>query len=154
MTFHAMLTIPRISSHEYVSFSWYTPSPTHHKIPQLSALGSSTFPRRPQQPLTPSQQQQQPLPQQPFYIVVFGYPPDKYSLTAEYFRSSGGESTEPDPNLEITNCFRIGYKDAGDALRAVRKNGEVLGGSWMVGVKWAVCFFFSSSFRSCALGLT
>lgn len=48
---------------------------------------------------------------------------------------------EPDLNIEISNCFRIGYKDAGDALCAVRKSGVVLGRSWMVGVKWAVCFF-------------
>ncbi|KAF8159237.1 hypothetical protein B0H34DRAFT_796520 [Crassisporium funariophilum] len=70
-----------------------------------------------------------------YYVIVFGYPADKFSLTAEYFKSFG-ESTDPDPNTELLNCFRIGYKDAGDALRAVRKNGEVLSGSWMVGAKW------------------
>jgi nuclear pore complex protein Nup53 len=70
-------------------------------------------------------------------VIVFGYPPDRYSATAEYFRSIG-ETTEPDPNVEITNCFRIGYANPAEAVRAVRKNGEVLGGSWMVGVKWAV----------------
>lgn len=71
------------------------------------------------------------------YIIVFGYPPDKYSLTVEYFKSLG-TATEPEPNTEIMNCFRIGYRDAGEAMRAVRRNGEVLGGSWMIGVKWAV----------------
>lgn len=70
-------------------------------------------------------------------MVVFGYPADKFSLTAEYFKSLG-EATEPEKHLEITNCFRIGYLDIGDAMRAVRKNGEVLSGSWMIGVKWAV----------------
>jgi len=70
------------------------------------------------------------------YIVVFGYPPDKYTITVEYFKSMG-ETTDADQNTEIVNCFRIGYKDPGDAMRAVRKNGEVLGGSWMVGAKWA-----------------
>jgi nuclear pore complex protein Nup53 len=49
-----------------------------------------------------------------------------------------GETTDADQNTEILNCFRIGYKDPGDAMRAVRKNGEVLSGSWMVGAKWAV----------------
>ncbi|KAJ6564943.1 hypothetical protein DFH09DRAFT_1247519 [Mycena vulgaris] len=49
------------------------------------------------------------------YIIVFAYPSDKYS---------------------IGNCFKIGYRDPADAMRAVRKNGEILGGSWMVGVKW------------------
>ncbi|TFK64959.1 hypothetical protein BDN72DRAFT_846173 [Pluteus cervinus] len=72
----------------------------------------------------------------PQFVIIFGYPPDKYTVTAEYFKSLG-ESTEPDANTDIVNCFRIGYLDAGDAMRAVRKNGEVLGGTWMIGVKWA-----------------
>ncbi|KAJ4470438.1 hypothetical protein J3R30DRAFT_1219589 [Lentinula aciculospora] len=72
----------------------------------------------------------------PIYVIVFGYPADKYSVTVEYFKSLG-DTTDPDPNTEIVNCFRIGYHDSGEALRAVRKNGEVLGGSWMVGAKWA-----------------
>jgi nuclear pore complex protein Nup53 len=81
-------------------------------------------------------------PNQPTYIIVFGYPPDKYSLTVEYFRSLGA-STEPEPNTEIVNAFRIGFRDPGEAMRAVRRNGEVLGGTWMVGVKWVVRFFLS-----------
>jgi len=75
------------------------------------------------------------------YVIVFGYPPDKYSLTVEYFRSLGA-STEPEPNTEIVNAFRIGFRDPGEAMRAVRRNGEVLGGTWMVGVKWAVSLLF------------
>ncbi|KAJ7752934.1 hypothetical protein B0H16DRAFT_1545424 [Mycena metata] len=72
------------------------------------------------------------------YIIVFGYPPDKYSLAVEYFSALASNAvTPPDPHAEITNCFRMGYSDAADAMRAVRKNGEVLGGSWMVGAKWA-----------------
>ncbi|KAF9245338.1 hypothetical protein BU15DRAFT_41266 [Melanogaster broomeanus] len=70
------------------------------------------------------------------YIIVFGYPPDKYTLTIEYFKSLGA-ATEPEPNTEIVNCFRIGFRDPGEAMRAVRRNGEVLGGTWMIGVKWA-----------------
>ena len=76
------------------------------------------------------------IPQHTF-VVVFGYPADKFSLAAEYFKSLG-EATEPERHLEITNCFRIGYVDIGDAMRAVRKNGEVIAGSWMIGAKWAV----------------
>ena len=76
------------------------------------------------------------IPQHTF-VVVFGYPADKFSLTAEYFKSLG-EATEPEKHLEITNCFRIGYADIGDAMRAVRKNGDVFAGSWMIGTKWAV----------------
>ncbi|THH13038.1 hypothetical protein EW146_g7136 [Bondarzewia mesenterica] len=70
------------------------------------------------------------------YIIVFGYPPDKYSVAVDYFKQLG-ESTEPDPNTDIINCFRIGYKNPGDAMRAVRKNGEIIAGSWMIGAKWA-----------------
>ncbi|KAG5638591.1 hypothetical protein H0H81_011677 [Sphagnurus paluster] len=73
---------------------------------------------------------------QAMYLIVFGYPADKYAMTVDYFQSLGA-TTDPDPHLEIQNCFRIGFTDPGDALRAVRKNGEVLGGCWMVGVKWA-----------------
>jgi nuclear pore complex protein Nup53 len=80
--------------------------------------------------------------QSALYIIVFGYPPDKYSVTVEYFKSLG-ESTDADPNTEVANCFKIGYKDPADAMRAVRKNGEVLGGSWMIGAKWAVSAFLA-----------
>lgn len=75
---------------------------------------------------------------EPLYIIVFGYPPDKYSVTVEYFRSLGG-TTEAEQSSEVMNCFRIGYLNPAEAIRAVRKNGDILGGSWMVGAKWAVC---------------
>lgn len=74
---------------------------------------------------------------EPLYIIVFGYPPDKYSVAVEYFKQLG-ETTDPDPNTEISNCFKIGFKNPVEAMWAVRKNGEIVGGSWMVGVKWAV----------------
>lgn len=78
-----------------------------------------------------------PLPAGDFsYLIVFGYPPDKYSVAVEYFKQLG-EVTEPEANTEVVNCFRVGFKNPGDALRAVRKNGEIISGSWMVGVKWA-----------------
>jgi hypothetical protein len=84
---------------------------------------------------------------EPLYVIVFGYPPDKYSVAVEYFKQHG-ETTDPDPNTEISNCFKIGFKNPVEAMWAVRKNGEVVGGSWMVGVKWAVryllLFLFST----------
>ncbi|KAG6889794.1 hypothetical protein C0992_004059 [Termitomyces sp. T32_za158] len=101
---------------------------------QDSADEVPLFARRTQRPTATPQQPTQT--QQPIYIIVFGYPPEKYSTAVEFFQSLGA-TTDPDPHLEISNCFRIGFTDAGDALRAVRKNGEVLSGSWMVGVKWA-----------------
>ena len=80
------------------------------------------------------------------YVIVFGYPPDKYTATLEYFKSLGGESetTDPTPHSQITNCFKLGFKNPGDALRAVRKDGEVIGGAWMIGVKWAVSRIYTT----------
>ncbi|KAG6852995.1 hypothetical protein C0991_007677 [Blastosporella zonata] len=92
------------------------------------------FARAPQR--TPPQAHTQQQQQQPIYIIIFGYPPEKYSSTVDFFQGLGA-TTDPDPHLEIQNCFRIGFTDAGEASRAVRRNGEVLGGSWMIGVKWA-----------------
>lgn len=112
---------------------------------KASALGASSLFKRPQSAAGTSAAQnshQQGSNQQPLYIIVFGYPSDRYSMTVEYFKSLGA-ATEPELNNEIINCFRIGYHDRGDAMRAVRKNGEVLCGCYMVGVKWAVCHPFS-----------
>ena len=84
---------------------------------------------------------------EPLYVIVFGYPPDKYSVAVEYFKQLG-ETTDPDPNTEISNCFKIGFKHPAEAMWAVRKNGETVGGSWMVGVKWAVRHSFSLGFQT------
>ncbi|KAJ3484878.1 hypothetical protein NLI96_g5340 [Meripilus lineatus] len=92
-------------------------------------------PAQSQTPTTPRPSSAQST-SKPLQVIVFGYPLDKYSVTVEYFRSLG-DSTEPDQNTEISNCFKIGYTNPADALRAVRKNGDVIGGSWMVGAKWA-----------------
>ncbi|KAG6909507.1 hypothetical protein DXG01_017064 [Tephrocybe rancida] len=110
----------------------FASSPRFHASTRNSEDEVPLFARRPQRPVATPQQPAQ----QPIYIIVFGYPPEKYSSTVEFFQSLGA-TTDPDPHLEIQNCFRIGFTDAGDALRAVRKSGDVLGGSWMVGAKWA-----------------
>ncbi|THU94123.1 hypothetical protein K435DRAFT_724797 [Dendrothele bispora CBS 962.96] len=111
-------------------------NPTSSRFqPKVSTAGDHPFSfsasRRPRTPTAASSTSSAPL-----YVIVFGYPADKYSVTVEYFKSLGA-TTDADPNTEIVNCFRIGYQDPGDAMRAVRKNGEVLGGSWMIGAKWA-----------------
>ena len=96
---------------------------------------------------SPMMQASQATPHQaaePLYVIVFGYPPDKYSVAVEYFKQLG-ETTDPDPNVEITNCFKIGFKNPVEAMWAVRKNGDIVGGSWMVGVKWAVRTMFHPS---------
>ncbi|PPQ63100.1 hypothetical protein CVT24_005811 [Panaeolus cyanescens] len=100
--------------------------------PRKTISESSSFNASRRQPLASSTAQSN----QPVYVYVFGYPADKYSVAAEYFRSLGA-ITEAESHPEVINCFRIGFKDAGDAGRVVRKNGDVIGGTWMVGVKWA-----------------
>ncbi|KAI9464541.1 hypothetical protein BJY52DRAFT_1249752 [Lactarius psammicola] len=80
----------------------YTDSPSYH---QRSTTNFESSVSR-----TPQLSSHQTL--EPLYVIVFGYPPDKYSIA-------------------------IGFKHPGEAMWAVRKNGEIVGGSWMVGVKWA-----------------
>ena len=101
---------------------------------QTFSLDGPSFPP----PARPSRTDASPSTTPLTYVIVFGYPPDRYSATVEYFKSLGA-ATEPEPNTEIVNCFRIGFRDPGEAARVVRRNGEVLGGSWMIGVRWAVC---------------
>jgi nuclear pore complex protein Nup53 len=116
-------------------------SPAHRSLvpprPQSAPLQQSALP--PQTPRLVQGPDSQPL-----YVIVFGYPPDKYTATLEYLKSLGGENetTDATPHSQITNCFRLGFRNPGDALRAVRKNGEVIGGSWMIGVKWAVSHIY------------
>ena len=70
-------------------------------------------------------------------MIVFGFPQDKISAALKLFTSIG-ETQEPQPGPEGANWFKISYKHEWEAARAVRKNGELMNGQWMVGVKWAV----------------
>ncbi|KAJ7069310.1 hypothetical protein C8F01DRAFT_1112250 [Mycena amicta] len=127
---------PPMSSVNDIPTDIYADSPFQ---PRSSTFTTSAFGRgaRPKPPPV-SSTSANPSTIPTLYIIVFGYPADKYSLTVEYFKSLGDTGTsEADPHSEIVNCFKIGYRDPADAMRAVRKNGEVLGGSWMVGAKWA-----------------
>ncbi|KAI5120362.1 hypothetical protein M0805_006885 [Coniferiporia weirii] len=82
-----------------------------------------------------------PASHQTLYIIVFGYPPTRYSSTVAHFQStSDGGTTEPELSLDVENAFKIGYKQPWEAARAWRRHGETIsgeGGRWMVGVKWA-----------------
>ncbi|KAL5492542.1 hypothetical protein ACEPAI_3989 [Sanghuangporus weigelae] len=77
---------------------------------------------------------------QTLFVVVFGYPPTKYSTTVAHFQGiAEGGSTEPDRHGDVENAFKIGYKLPWEAARACKWNGEILsgeGGRWMIGVKW------------------
>ena len=116
---------------------------TNPRFHQTLSLDGPSFPS----PARPSRTDASPSTTPISYVIVFGYPPDKYSVTVEYFKSLGA-ATEPEPSTEIVNCFRIGFRDPGEAARVVRRNGEVLGGTWMVGVKWAVCLLAFFPFAS------
>ncbi|KAJ7181122.1 hypothetical protein C8R46DRAFT_1211395 [Mycena filopes] len=120
---------PPMNSVNDIPTEMYADTSSSHFQPRSSAMNSSFARSRPRPPPV---SQTSPM----LYIIVFGYPSDKYSVTVEYFKSLG-DASDPDPHAEIMNCFKIGYRDPADAMRAVRKNGEVLGGSWMVGAKWA-----------------
>ena len=117
----------------------FTPSLHHSLVP------SRSLPAPSQQALLPPQTPKLQGPDsQPLFVIVFGYPPDKYTATIEYFKSLAGEgdTTDATPHSQIANCFKLGFKNPGDALRAVRKNGEVVGGTWMIGAKWAVSHLY------------
>jgi hypothetical protein len=70
-------------------------------------------------------------------IIVFGFPEDKISAAIKLFTSLG-ETREPEQGPNGANWFKIAFKHEWEAARAVRKNGELINGAWMVGVKWAV----------------
>ncbi|KAH9935889.1 uncharacterized protein BXZ73DRAFT_89385 [Epithele typhae] len=125
---------PMVSVNDIVN---EVPEPSRFsKRSSVAASQSRTSLFRSAQPTTPKPAPSTQHNTTPLQIVVFGYPQDKYSVTVEYFRSLG-ECTDVEQSAEVLNCFRIGYYNAASALRAIRKNGEILGGSWMVGAKWA-----------------
>jgi len=72
-------------------------------------------------------------PAQISYVVVFGFPPDKFDSTVSIF-SSLGDCTEPERNHKEGNWFRIGFKNMADASKALRKNGQIVNGAYMIGV--------------------
>ncbi|CAK5283415.1 unnamed protein product [Mycena citricolor] len=123
---------PPMSSINDIPNEIYADTTTSSFQPRLSAL-NPTFARGLRSRPTPALQSST---ADLLYIIVFGYPPDKFTLTVDYFKNLG-DATEADKHLEIVNCFKLGYYDPADAVRALRKNGEVISGTWMVGVKWA-----------------
>ncbi|KDQ19573.1 hypothetical protein BOTBODRAFT_28150 [Botryobasidium botryosum FD-172 SS1] len=86
-----------------------------------------------------SHQQQQPQHQsssESYPVIIFGFPPEKAKAIVGHFASMGdGASVELGP--EGSNWASVAYRSAWEAARAVRHNGEIVGGSVMVGVKWA-----------------
>jgi hypothetical protein len=125
-----VLHIPAVHRTSNARFVFCPSSPTA-SISQSAQTSNFDASMTQAPPVTPHQAAE------PLYLIVFGYPPDKYSVAVEYFKQLG-DTTDPDPNTEVSNCFKIGFRNPAEAMWAVRKNGETVGGSWMVGVKWAV----------------
>lgn len=69
-----------------------------------------------------------------FAVHVFGFPTSALDLVLDYF-SQFGDIASRSPSPEGGNWVTIEYTQPWSAARAARKNGEVLGGVLMVGVK-------------------
>jgi hypothetical protein len=71
-----------------------------------------------------------------YAVNVFGFPPSALDLVLDYF-SQFGEILSRTPSQEGGNWVTIVYAQPWSAARASRKNGEILSGVLMVGVKAA-----------------
>jgi hypothetical protein len=67
-------------------------------------------------------------------VYVFGFPSSALDLVLEYF-TQFGDIVSRTPSTEGGNWVTIAFAQPWSAARAARKNGEVLGGVLMVGVK-------------------
>ncbi|GAA5875537.1 hypothetical protein JCM8547_007576 [Rhodosporidiobolus lusitaniae] len=69
-----------------------------------------------------------------YAVNVFGFPPSALDLVLDYF-SQFGEILSRTPSSEGGNWVTISYAQPWSAARAARKNGEILSGVLMVGIK-------------------
>jgi hypothetical protein len=69
-----------------------------------------------------------------YAVYIFGFPSSALDLVLEYF-SQFGEIVSSNPSTEGGNWVIVAYAQPWSASRAARRNGEVLGGALMVGVK-------------------
>lgn len=70
-------------------------------------------------------------------VILFGPPTSLIEPILQHF-SEFGEIIRTRPDPEGGNWVAVTYKTEAEAAKAVRFSGEVLGGAWMIGVKWAV----------------
>ncbi|GAA5911506.1 uncharacterized protein JCM6883_005780 [Sporobolomyces salmoneus] len=69
-----------------------------------------------------------------YAVNIFGFPTSALDLVLDYF-SQFGDIVSKSPSTEGGNWVTIEYSQPWSAARAARKNGEILGGVLMVGVK-------------------
>lgn len=67
-------------------------------------------------------------------VYIFGFPSSAVDFVVEHF-AQFGEILSTTPSTEGGNWVTVAYAQPWSATRAARKNGEVLGGVLMVGVK-------------------
>ncbi|KAG8923679.1 hypothetical protein FRC03_010579 [Tulasnella sp. 419] len=72
-----------------------------------------------------------------FTVTIFGFPSSQQRAVANQFTSMGDGATADFPGSEECNWVNVTYMNEWEAVRALRKNGEVLSGTIMIGVKWA-----------------
>jgi len=120
-----------------------SPAPSAANLPGSSSSGASQSNGRQTTSSSSSSQS--------YKITVFGFNPTLLSSVLQYFgaiapivyNSSSDTSPSKDGGSSAAsapagaNWVTVGYENEWSALRALRRNGEVLGGNTMVGVKWA-----------------
>lgn len=88
----------------------------------------------------PDPRSSSPAPDQPsstgFRVHVFGFVHSQQAFVLKHFSSIGELLKPPEPSIEGGNWATLTYKQASAAQRAVRKNGEILGGVIMIGCRW------------------
>ncbi|PLW16870.1 hypothetical protein PCANC_09441 [Puccinia coronata f. sp. avenae] len=72
-----------------------------------------------------------------YKVYVFGFTPSQQSFVMDHFSSIGELLCPPELSSEGGNWAIVTYKHNTAAQRAVRKNGEILGGIIMIGCKFA-----------------
>ncbi|KAH9462072.1 hypothetical protein MJO28_003170 [Puccinia striiformis f. sp. tritici] len=78
-------------------------------------------------------------------VQVFGFTPSQQSFVIEHFSAIGELICPPELSIEGGNWATLTYKHNSAAQRAVRKNGEIIGGIIMIGSKFVSSSDSSSS---------
>lgn len=110
--------------------------PSAHRTLGSSLSGSQSY-----QPELPSSSSTNDLNSQTgsagYRVFVFGFAQSQQAFVLKHFTSIGDLLQSPEPSVDGGNWVTLTYKHAWAAQRAIRKNGEVLGGVIMIGCKAA-----------------
>lgn len=116
-------------------------SKSRHDPSAHRTLGSSLSTSQTYQPELPSSSSTNDLNSQTgstgYRVFVFGFAQSQQAFVLKHFTSIGDLLQSPEPSVDGGNWVTLTYKHAWAAQRAIRKNGEVLGGVIMIGCKAA-----------------